>query len=86
MQQLTLRTMINDEVVQEGSTADMVFSVAEIISFLSQDTILETGDVIATGTPAGIGLSKKPQRFLIPGDEVVVEIDGIGRLTNPVIE
>jgi len=85
-QQLTLRTMINNEVVQEGFTADMVFSVAEIISFLSQDTVLETGDVIATGTPAGIGLNKTPQRFLVPGDEVAVEINGIGRLTNPVIE
>ena len=85
-QQLTLLTTINGEVVQQGSTADMVFSVAEIITFLSQDTILDPGDVIATGTPAGIGLSKNPPRFLAPGDEVTVEIEGIGRLTNPVIE
>lgn len=83
-QQLGIRCMVNGDVVQNGNTSDMVFSVAEIIAYFSQDTTLEPGDVIATGTPAGIGLAQDPPRFLSAGDEVTVEIDDIGSITNPV--
>jgi acylpyruvate hydrolase len=62
----------------------MVFSVAELIAFASEAIELEPGDLIATGTPAGVGYTREPQRFLRPGDEVTIEIDGIGALTNPV--
>lgn len=84
-QTLAIRCLVNGEVVQNGNTADMIFSVAAIIAYLSQSTTLAKGDIIATGTPAGIGLSHTPPRFLQPGDEVTVEIEGLGTLTNPVV-
>jgi 2-keto-4-pentenoate hydratase/2-oxohepta-3-ene-1,7-dioic acid hydratase in catechol pathway len=62
----------------------MVFGVAEIIAFISQAITLEPGDLIATGTPAGVGAFRKPAAFMQPGDEITIEIDGIGTLTNPV--
>jgi 2-keto-4-pentenoate hydratase/2-oxohepta-3-ene-1,7-dioic acid hydratase in catechol pathway len=83
-QTLAIRCEINGEVLQSGTTADMIFPVARLIAFLSQSATLRPGDVIATGTPAGIGLAKRPPRFLRPGDVVSVEIERIGRLTNPV--
>lgn len=83
-QSLTLRTTVNDEVLQESSTADMIFSVAHIVSFLSQDTTLAAGTVILTGTPDGVGMGRDPQRYLEAGDRVVVEVEGVGRLENPV--
>lgn len=83
-QNLGIRCLINGELMQDGNTADMVFSVAEIVSFLSQGTTLQPGDVIATGTPAGIGLTREPPRFLQTGDVVSIEIDGIATLSNPV--
>ena len=83
-QKLGIRCLINGDLMQDGNTSDMVFSVAEIISFLSQGTTLHAGDVIATGTPAGIGLTRKPPRFLQKGDVVSIEIDGIETLSNPV--
>ncbi|MFW6060014.1 MAG: fumarylacetoacetate hydrolase family protein, partial [Phycisphaeraceae bacterium] len=84
-QALTLRTTLNGDVMQDGHTADMLFSVRQIIAFLSQDTTLLPGTVILTGTPAGVGAGRDPQVFLKPGDEVSVEIDGIGRITNSVV-
>lgn len=81
---LPIRTYLNGETRQESSTGDMIFTVAELISFLSGSTTLLPGTVILTGTPAGIGMADRPPRFLKPGDEVVVEIPGIGRLRNPV--
>jgi acylpyruvate hydrolase len=81
---LRLRTTLNGETVQEAATSDMVFSVPFLISYVSSLATLEPGDVILTGTPAGIGCNRKPQVFLRPGDEVSVQIDGIGTLTNPV--
>ena len=83
-QSLAVRCLINGETMQDGNTSDMVFSVAEIIAFLSQETTLEPGDVIATGTPAGIGMTREPARYLVPGDTVTVEIERVGTLTNPV--
>jgi len=72
-------------VVQDGTTADMIFAVAELIAFLSRDTTLLPGTVILTGTPPGVGVARKPPLFLAPGDRIVVEIERIGRLENPVI-
>ena len=85
-QALTLRTRVNGEVVQETSTADMIFSVAEIVAFLSGSTTLLPGTVILTGTPLGIGMAQTPPRWLQPSDTVSVEIAGVGVLTNPVRE
>ena len=86
IQALPLRTRVNGITVQDANTADMIFGVAETIEFLSQIMTLEPGDIIATGTPAGVGMSRTPQLFLHPGDIVEVEIDGIGTLRNPVAE
>lgn len=81
---LTVRCLVNGHVVQESTTAQMVFPIPELISFLSQDMTLEPGDVIATGTPAGVGMGRKPPLWLQAGDRVIVEISGIGALGNPV--
>ena len=81
-QNLAIRCLVNDEVLQEASTSDMFFTVAEIVSFCSQAFTLDPGDVIATGTPSGVGAFRSPPRFLGDGDRVVVEIGGIGRLEN----
>ncbi|HEU4448574.1 MAG TPA: fumarylacetoacetate hydrolase family protein [Gaiellaceae bacterium] len=83
-QALAIRCLVNGEPLQDSSTAHMVFSVAEIIAFVSEAITLEPGDLIATGTPAGVGYTRTPPRFLSPGDEVTVEIEGVGALTNPV--
>ncbi len=83
-QDLALSTVLNGTVMQEGNTADMIFSVAELVSFVSQDTTLLPGTVILTGTPPGAGFARTPPVFLQPGDEVHVEIERIGRLTSPV--
>ncbi len=85
-QRLGIRTRLNGQTVQDHSTADMIFGVAALISFLSQDTTLLPGTVIMTGTPGGVGMARRPPVFLRPGDVVEVEIDGIGILRNPVQE
>jgi acylpyruvate hydrolase len=84
LQDLGVRTRVNGETVQDGTTASMIFGVADTIAFLSQIMTLEPGDIIATGTPAGVGQSRDPQLFLASGDVVEVEIDTIGTLRNPV--
>ncbi len=81
-QALRIRSLVNGEVMQDASTSEMVFSVAQLISFCSQAFTLEPGDVIATGTPAGVGWYREPRRMLGDGDEVVVEIGRVGRLVN----
>jgi 2-keto-4-pentenoate hydratase/2-oxohepta-3-ene-1,7-dioic acid hydratase in catechol pathway len=81
-QQLAIRCLVGDEVVQDAHTTQMFFSVAEIVSYCSRSFTLEPGDVIATGTPSGVGAFRKPPRFLGEGDRVTVEIDDIGRLEN----
>jgi 2-keto-4-pentenoate hydratase/2-oxohepta-3-ene-1,7-dioic acid hydratase in catechol pathway len=83
---LSIRTIISGETLQECSTSDMIFDVPTIIEFLSASTTLLPGTVILTGTPHGVGMARTPARFLLPGDSVTVEIEGIGALTNPVIE
>lgn len=84
LQLLAIRTRVNGRTVQESSTAEMVFPVAETIAFLSRTMTLEAGDIVATGTPAGVGVSREPQVLLHDGDLVEVEIEGIGTLANPV--
>ncbi len=84
-QALPIRAVLNGEVLQDSSTANMVFGVAEIVSFVSQGITLEPGDLILTGTPAGVGIFRDPPRLLQPGDEITIEIDGLGSLTNPVV-
>ena len=84
-QNLTLITRINGEVVQHANTFEMNHSVSVIIAYISAFTHLEPGDVIATGTPAGVGAARKPPKWLKPGDQVEVEIEDIGVLANTVI-
>ncbi|MFI6170766.1 fumarylacetoacetate hydrolase family protein [Nocardia sp. NPDC051052] len=79
---LELGCLINDEQMQQGRTADMVFPVPELIARLSAITPLLPGDVIFTGTPAGVGLGRTPQRFLSPGDELVSYVRGIGEMRH----
>jgi 2-keto-4-pentenoate hydratase/2-oxohepta-3-ene-1,7-dioic acid hydratase in catechol pathway len=81
-QALDIRCLVNGKVMQDSSTASMIFSVAEIVSHCSQAFTLEPGTVIATGTPDGVGVFREPPILLADGDEVVVEIDGVGRLVN----
>lgn len=86
LQSLAVRTRLNGEVVQDGNTASMIFGVAETVAFLSRIMTLEPGDIIATGTPAGVGNSRTPKLFLRPGDLVEVEVERVGTLRNPVAE
>ena len=81
---LSIATTINGEVMQNSSTAQMIFDVPELIRFLSEGTTLLPGTVIMTGTPPGVGFARTPPVFLRDGDEVTVEIERIGRLSNPV--
>ncbi len=83
---LLLRCILNGETMQQGSTGDMIFSVAELIAFLSRDTTLAPGTLILTGTPPGVGFARTPPVFLANGDRVRVEIDTIGVLENPVVD
>jgi 2-keto-4-pentenoate hydratase/2-oxohepta-3-ene-1,7-dioic acid hydratase in catechol pathway len=85
-QTLGLRTRVNGETVQDSSTAEMVFGVAELLAFCSRSFTLEPGDVVLTGTPWGCGEFMDPQRSLAGGDVVEVEVDGIGTLRNEVVE
>jgi 2,4-didehydro-3-deoxy-L-rhamnonate hydrolase len=83
-QALPIRCIVNGQVLQESTTDKMIFGVRELIAFISRGITLEPGDVISTGTPHGVGFARKPPIFLKAGDEVVVEVGGVGRLYNPV--
>jgi len=83
---LAIRTLLNGETMQDWHTSDMIFDVPTLIEFLSASMILEPGTVILTGTPHGVGFARTPPVFLRAGDSVTIEIEGIGRLTNPVVE
>ena len=83
---LLLETRVNGKVVQSANTNDMIFDVATIISTLSEAMTLEAGDVIVSGTPAGVGFGMDPKVYLKAGDVVEVSIEGIGKLVNPVID
>jgi 2-keto-4-pentenoate hydratase/2-oxohepta-3-ene-1,7-dioic acid hydratase in catechol pathway len=82
---LRITTTINGEVLQDSNTADMIFDVPRLIEFLSGSTTLLPGTVILTGTPPGVGMARTPPRWLAAGDVVTVEIEKIGKLTNPVV-
>jgi 2-keto-4-pentenoate hydratase/2-oxohepta-3-ene-1,7-dioic acid hydratase in catechol pathway len=83
---LTLRTWVNDDLRQDSTTADLIFDLAAQIEYLTTAFPLEPGTIIATGTPAGVGAGFDPPRFLADGDVVRIEIEGIGELTNPVVQ
>ena len=80
---LRIQSRLNGQVMQSANTTDMVFGVARTIALLSQSLTLEPGDVIATGTPVGVGIGFKPPKYLQSGDVVRMEIDGIGHIENP---
>lgn len=82
-QDLYIRAILNGEVMQDSTTSKMIFPVAELVSFLSTGMTLEPGDIIITGTPPGVGMARDPQLWMKPGDEVSIEIEGLGTLTNP---
>jgi 5-carboxymethyl-2-hydroxymuconate isomerase len=81
---LRIRCRVNGETVQDASTADLIFGIAELISYISRGITLEPGDIIATGTPPGVALGRPDGHYLSDGDTVEVEIDQIGILSNPV--
>lgn len=83
---LRLQTRLNGEVVQSASTDDMIFDVATLVSLLSQAHALEPGDLIVSGTPAGVGLARQPALWMKPGDVCEVEIEGIGTLRSPIVD
>ena len=81
-QRLAISCTVNGEVRQSSNTSEMFFSVAEVIAYCSQVVTLQPGDLITTGTPGGVGMHMKPPRLLADGDEVIVEVEGLGRLVN----
>ena len=82
--QLKLEVRLNGETIQSSHTGHMIFNIATLINYASTIFTLMPGDVIATGTPAGVGWSRKPPRYMKPGDVCEVEIEGIGILRNPI--
>jgi 2-keto-4-pentenoate hydratase/2-oxohepta-3-ene-1,7-dioic acid hydratase in catechol pathway len=83
-QALPIRAILNGEMMQDSNTSNQIFGVAEVVSFVSQAITLEPGDLIITGTPAGVGAFRDPKVWLQPGDEITIEIEGLGSITNPV--
>ncbi|MEQ8702237.1 MAG: fumarylacetoacetate hydrolase family protein, partial [Bauldia litoralis] len=83
---LSLETRLNGERMQSARLDDLVFGVADLIAYLSTITVLEPGDVIATGTPGGVGTFRDPKVFMKAGDTIEVEISGIGVLSNPIAD
>jgi 2-keto-4-pentenoate hydratase/2-oxohepta-3-ene-1,7-dioic acid hydratase in catechol pathway len=81
---LGIRALLNGEAVQDSTTANLIFGIDEVVSYVSRTSTLEQGDLILTGTPAGVGVFRNPPRLLQPGDEITIEIDGVGSITNPV--
>jgi 5-carboxymethyl-2-hydroxymuconate isomerase len=82
---LRIRAIVSGEVLQDSTTANLIFGIDDVIAHVSRTMTLEPGDLILTGTPAGVGVFRDPQRLLRPGDEVTIEIESIGSLTNPVV-
>jgi 2-keto-4-pentenoate hydratase/2-oxohepta-3-ene-1,7-dioic acid hydratase in catechol pathway len=79
---LRIETRVNGEVLQDSNTNQLIFGIPRLISYLSHSFTLEAGDLIATGTPSGVGFARKPPRFLKDGDRVEVEIEGVGKICN----
>ena len=82
---LRVRTIVNGEVMQDSSTSQLVFRIPQLIAYISRDITLDPGDIIATGTPPGVGAFREPPRFLRPGDVLETEVEGLGTLRNPVL-
>lgn len=82
---LRIQMRINGETLQDSTTGELIFSIPYLVSYLSQIFTLKAGDLIFTGTPAGVGVARDPKRFLKPGDRCEVEVEGLGTLVNPVI-
>ncbi|HEY4362296.1 MAG TPA: fumarylacetoacetate hydrolase family protein [Bryobacteraceae bacterium] len=82
---LDISLEIGGEVLQHSNTRELIFRLPELIEYISQVVTLEPGDIVATGTPAGVGFARKPPRWIKPGEEIVVKIEGIGELRNPVV-
>jgi len=83
--QLSIRLSIDGEVLQDSNTRELIFKLPDLIAYISSITPLLPGDIISTGTPAGVGLGRKPQRWLKSGETVTIEITGLGTLVNPVV-
>jgi 2-keto-4-pentenoate hydratase/2-oxohepta-3-ene-1,7-dioic acid hydratase in catechol pathway len=83
---LRIETRLNGETVQQGELADLIFPIPELIAYISAFTPLAPGDVIATGTPEGVGASRQPPRFLAAGDTLEIEVPGVGTLRNTVAD
>jgi 2-keto-4-pentenoate hydratase/2-oxohepta-3-ene-1,7-dioic acid hydratase in catechol pathway len=81
---LDVRTTVSGEIMQDANTRDLIFSVVDLIEYLSRGLTLEPGDLIATGTPGGVGDSRSPKRYLRDGDVVEISVEGVGTLRNPV--
>lgn len=86
LQDLSLRTWVNGDLRQDGTTADMIFTCAQMIEHLSTAFTLEVGMLVTTGTPAGVAAGEDPPRWLAAGDSVTVHVEGVGELTNPVVD
>lgn len=84
-QALDIELLINGETLQKSNTSQMIFSVAQIIAYLSECLTLQPGDLIITGTPAGVGVGRKPPRYLKAGDVIITQLQGLGALTVPVL-
>ena len=82
---LSVQLEIDGELMQNGNTRELIFKIPELVEFLSSVFTLEPGDIVSTGTPAGVGVARKPQRFLKPHETVTVRIEGIGELANPTV-
>jgi 2-keto-4-pentenoate hydratase/2-oxohepta-3-ene-1,7-dioic acid hydratase in catechol pathway len=82
---LDIRLTLNGELMQNSNTRELIFNIPALVAYLSSVVTLEPGDVVSTGTPAGVGFARKPPRWLRPGDEVVITIPGLGELRNPVV-
>ncbi len=83
---LQLRTWVNGELRQDARTSDLVFSIPELVAFITETITLEPGDLILTGTPSGVGMALDPPRFLEPGDVVRIEIEGLGRIEHGIVD
>ena len=82
---LDIRLTIGDEVLQHSNTRQLIFRIPDLITYLSAITPLKAGDIISTGTPAGVGLGRTPHRWLRPGETIVTEVEGLGQLVNPIV-
>ncbi len=85
-QNLVIESVLNGQTMQKSNTRDMIFSVAQLIAFLSESTTLAPGTLILTGTPEGVGFARKPPKYLMPGDHLQTRIQGIGTLENHVVK